>query len=79
MPMMICGSENDGIIDLFALQGWSEYLKDGDILWTSPWVHHFFHYFFPEYTGRKIIKFWQNVEARCLRAALRDRSSLLNQ
>ena len=69
MPMMTCGSENDGIIDLSALQGWSEYLKDDDILWTSPWGHHFFHYFFPEYTGRKIIKFWQNVEARYLRLA----------
>ena len=62
MPMMICGSENDGIVDFSALQRWSDYLKDGDVLRISPWGHHFFHYFFPEYTGRKIIKFWQNVE-----------------
>ena len=64
MPMMICGSENDGICDHPALQGWSDYLKDDDVLWTSPEGHHFFHYFFPELTGRKIIKFWQNVEVR---------------
>jgi len=64
MPMMVCGSSNDGICDLSARQGWSEYLKDDDVLWTTPEGHHFFHYFFPEYTGRKIIKFWQNVELK---------------
>lgn len=64
MPMMICGSENDGICDRSALEGWSEYLKDDDILWTTPEGHHFFHYFFPEHTGRKIVKFWQNVDMR---------------
>ncbi len=66
MPLMVCGSENDGIVDPLALQGWSDYLKDDDILWTIPRGHHFFHYFFPEYTGRKIIKFWQNLEVRSL-------------
>ena len=62
MPMTICGSNNDGIVDRSALQGWSDYLKDEDTIWTSPQGHHFFHYFFPEHTGRKIIKFWQNVK-----------------
>lgn len=62
MPMMVCGSENDGIVDPSSLQGWTDYLKEEDILWTTPYGHHFFHYFFPEYTGRKIIKFWQQVD-----------------
>lgn len=64
MPMMVYGSDNDGIVDRSALQGWSDYLKDEDILWTSPLGHHFFHYFYPERTGRQIIKFWQNVDRR---------------
>ncbi|MEL6580842.1 MAG: alpha/beta fold hydrolase [Cyanobacteria bacterium J06621_12] len=64
MPLMVCGSNNDGICDRSALQGWSDYLKDDDLLWTSPEGHHFFHYFFPEYTGQKIIKFWQNVKRK---------------
>ena len=64
MPMMICGSENDGICDRTALEGWSDYLKDDDLLWTSREGHHFFHYFFPEHTGRKIIKFWKSVDMR---------------
>jgi pimeloyl-ACP methyl ester carboxylesterase len=62
MPMMICGSDNDGICDRAALEGWSDYLKEDDLLWTNPLGHHFFHYFFPESTGRKIIKFWQKIE-----------------
>ncbi|MDJ0569801.1 MAG: alpha/beta fold hydrolase [Pleurocapsa sp. MO_192.B19] len=60
-PLMICGSENDGIVDLPALQRWSDSLKEGDILWTSLSGHHFFHYFFPEQVGRQVIKFWHQV------------------
>lgn len=62
MPMMVCGSDNDGICDRPALEGWSDYLKADDLLWTNSLGHHFFHYFFPESTGRKIIKFWQKIE-----------------
>ncbi len=62
MPMMVCGSGNDGIVDPPALARWSHYLKDGDVLWTNPLGHHFFHYFFPEQTARQVIKFWQGVE-----------------
>ncbi|MGD1919065.1 MAG: alpha/beta fold hydrolase [Pleurocapsa sp.] len=62
MPMMVCGSDNDSIVDLPTLQRWSNYLKEDDLLWTTPMGHHFFHYFFPELTGRQIIKFWKGVE-----------------
>ena len=64
MPMMVCGSENDGIVDRSALQGWTDYLQKKDVLWSSPYGHHFFHYFFPEQTGRNIIKFWKKVEGQ---------------
>ena len=74
MPMMICGSENDGICDRSSLQGWSDYLKKDDVLWTSAEGHHFFHYFFPEFTGRKIIKFWQGVELKQERSSKLDNS-----
>jgi pimeloyl-ACP methyl ester carboxylesterase len=61
MPLMVCGSENDGIVAPPALQRWSNSLKDGDVLLINPLGHHFFHYFFPEQTGRQVIKFWQQV------------------
>lgn len=71
MPMMVCGSDNDGIIDRPALQRWTDSLKDGDVLWSVPMGHHFFHYFFPEHTGRKVIKFWQGVEKSSNKAPLK--------
>ena len=64
MPMMVCGSHNDSIVNRVALQEWSNYLKPEDRLWMSPEGHHFFHYFFPKFTGRKVIEFWQDVECR---------------
>ena len=75
MPMMICGSENDGICDYSSLQGWSDYLKQDDVLWMSPEGHHFFHYFFPEFTGRKIIKFWRGVELKQTKSSPKLNSS----
>ena len=62
MPLMVCGSDNDGIIDRPALDAWQDSLKETDLLWTNPLGHHFFHYFFPEQTGRQVMKFWQAVE-----------------
>lgn len=62
MPLMVCGSKNDGIVNHPSLVRWSCVLKDSDILWENPRGHHFFHYFFPQQTGRQIIKFWQGVE-----------------
>lgn len=62
MPLMVCGSKNDGIADPSALERWSEVLKNGDVLWKAPLGHHFFHYFFPQQTGRQILKFWQQIE-----------------
>ena len=64
MPMLICGSENDGIVDRPSLDRWKDYLKEEDLLWTNVSGHHFFHYFFPERTGRQAIEFWQRVEAQ---------------
>ncbi|MBE9043800.1 alpha/beta fold hydrolase [Pleurocapsales cyanobacterium LEGE 10410] len=77
MPMMICGSDNDGIVDRPALDRWSDCLKDDDVLWTHPFGHHFFHYFFPEPTGRQIIKFWQRVDARS--TMISSRTAILEQ
>jgi pimeloyl-ACP methyl ester carboxylesterase len=62
MPLMVCGSENDGVIDTSALSGWKNYFKAEDLLWTIPLGHHFFHYFFPEPISRKVIEFWQKVD-----------------
>jgi pimeloyl-ACP methyl ester carboxylesterase len=61
VPLMVCGSSNDGIVDYSAFQGWSEYLKKEDQMWLSPAGHHFFHYFFSEQTAQQILEFWQKM------------------
>lgn len=61
IPLAICGSANDGIVDRPAVTRWSECLKENDLLWINPYGNHFFHYFFVEETARQILHFWQNL------------------
>ncbi|WP_427161798.1 alpha/beta fold hydrolase [Aliinostoc sp. HNIBRCY26] len=59
MPTMICGSKNDSIVNLPALEGWLKVLKPEDYLWECPKGHHFFHYFYPQQVGGQMLSFWQ--------------------
>ncbi len=63
MPLMVCGSENDEIIDHNSLYGWLQYSKPEDTLWECPHGHHFFHYFFPQDVSKQVIKFWEQISA----------------
>lgn len=59
MPMMVCGSKNDPIVDSTALKGWLKEFKPEDNLWEYPKGYHFFHYFYPQQIGEKMLSFWQ--------------------
>lgn len=59
VPLLVCGSQEDVIVERTALQGWQKYLKPGDRLWLCPQGPHFFHAFYPQKVGRQILKFWQ--------------------
>jgi pimeloyl-ACP methyl ester carboxylesterase len=59
MPMMVCGSQNDPIVDPPALQNWLKYFKPEDHLWEHPKGYHFFHYFYPQEVGEQILSFCQ--------------------
>lgn len=69
-PLMVCGSKNDGIVDLPALSRWSECLQNEDFMWINPFGNHFPHYFFPEQTAQQVLKFWQRVELHSTNAPL---------
>lgn len=62
MPLMVCGSKDDLIVDSTALQGWQSYFKDGDRLWECQCGYHFFHYYYPCQVGREILGFWQSAK-----------------
>ncbi|MBW4597684.1 MAG: alpha/beta hydrolase [Brasilonema angustatum HA4187-MV1] len=59
MPMMVCGSKNDSIVNSPALKDWLKEFKPGDYLWECPKGHHFFHYFYPQQVGEQMLSFWQ--------------------
>ncbi|MBE9170492.1 alpha/beta hydrolase [Pleurocapsales cyanobacterium LEGE 06147] len=62
MPLLVCGSKDDTIVDRYTLQGWQNYFKAGDSLWECPQGYHFFHYFYPQKVGKQILKFWDSLD-----------------
>lgn len=64
VPLLVCGSQEDVIVDRNALQGWQPYLKTSDRLWICPHGPHFFHAFHPQKVGRQIVKFWNLFSAK---------------
>ncbi|MBN3946197.1 MAG: alpha/beta hydrolase [Nostoc sp. NMS7] len=55
MPLMVCGSKNDIIVNSSALKGF----KPEDHLWECPKGYHFFHYFYPQKVCEQMLSFWQ--------------------
>lgn len=60
VPLLICGSENDPVVDSQALQAWDRWLKGGDRIWQCQDGHHFFHCFYPQLVAAQVLDFWQN-------------------
>jgi pimeloyl-ACP methyl ester carboxylesterase len=60
-PTLICGSQDDPIVDPEALSQWQEVLKSTDQMWVCPEGRHFFHYLYPQCLADRIQEFWQSV------------------
>lgn len=58
VPLLVCGSQDDIIIDPNLLQAWKPWLKESDCLWQCPSGRYFFHYFYPQQVSEQIMKFW---------------------
>lgn len=61
VPLMVCGSFDDVIVEPEALQGWWPYLKEGDRLWLCLEGRHFFHYFQLQQLREQILNFWKSL------------------
>ncbi len=66
VPLMVCGSRDDIIVEPDDLQGWRSHLKAGDCLWSCLEGKHFFHFFHPTLVGEQILNFWESVRQRKL-------------
>ncbi|MFB2937984.1 alpha/beta fold hydrolase [Aerosakkonemataceae cyanobacterium BLCC-F154] len=58
VPMLVCGSADDIIVDPYTLEGWQSWLKSGDRIWQCPKGRYFFHYFHPQKVCEQIVDFW---------------------
>jgi pimeloyl-ACP methyl ester carboxylesterase len=61
VPLLVCGAEDDVIVDSHELKGWHPWLKQGDRLWQTPQGQHFFHCIHPQAVSEPILDFWQSV------------------
>lgn len=59
MPMLVCGSKTDPIVHPSALIKWLQVFKPEDCLWECPKGHHFFHFFYPQQVGERMLDFWE--------------------
>jgi pimeloyl-ACP methyl ester carboxylesterase len=62
MPLMICGSQDDPVINSPVLSAWNSYLKLVDTMWCSSTGGHFFHHLHSDLTSYQIRQFWQKLE-----------------
>jgi pimeloyl-ACP methyl ester carboxylesterase len=56
--LLVCGSQDDVIIDSGLLQGWQPWLKANDRCWQCSRGGYFFHYFHPQQVSEQIVVFW---------------------
>jgi pimeloyl-ACP methyl ester carboxylesterase len=62
IPLLVCGSVDDTVIDPNQLRGWQQYFHHSTSrLWVCPGGRYFFHYFYPEQVSEKIVQFWSTV------------------
>ncbi len=59
VPLLICGSQNDAVVDNRALQEWQPWMKGCDRIWQCQGGHHFFHCFHSQPVAEQILDFWQ--------------------
>lgn len=62
IPLLVCGSVDDAVIDPNQLRGWQQYFHHSTSrLWVCPGGRYFFHYFYPEQVSEQIVQFWSTV------------------
>lgn len=61
VPLMVCGSLDDPIVEATELHKWKPWLKASDRLYLHSDGGHFFHFFQPQQVGKNILNFWQSL------------------
>ncbi|MCU0523263.1 MAG: alpha/beta hydrolase [Elainella sp. Prado103] len=61
VPLLVCGGEDDIVVDQNHLGGWKDSLKPCDRLWVCPNERHFFHFCRPRAVSQTITTFWESL------------------
>jgi pimeloyl-ACP methyl ester carboxylesterase len=62
VPLLVCGSVDDVVIDPNQLRGWQQHLHhEASRFWVCPGGRYFFHYFYPQQVSEQITQFWNTV------------------
>jgi pimeloyl-ACP methyl ester carboxylesterase len=69
VPLLVCGSQDDIIVEPEALQAWQPWLKESDRLWSCAEGQHFFHFSQAKLVEAQLLSFWSFLAS--------DRLSLL--
>lgn len=65
VPLLVCGSVDDVVVDPHQLRSWQEYFgEDASKVWVCPGGRYFFHHFYPQQTGEQILNFWKSLPSR---------------
>lgn len=61
VPLLVCGSVDDIVIDPEQLRGWQQHFSEPTSrLWVCPGGRYFFHYFYPQQVSEQIVDFWNS-------------------
>lgn len=66
VPLLVCGGEEDIVVDPHQLHGWQDYLKQNDRLWSCPEGAYFFHFSHAETVAEQLLNFWASVPSNHL-------------
>lgn len=61
VPLLVCGGVDDVVVDAHQLRSWQQYFSKDASLWVCPGGRYFFHYFYPQQTGEKVLSFWKSL------------------
>lgn len=57
LPLMVCFSEDDVVIDPQLQKAWQPWMKQIDHFWQCPEGRYFFHYFYPQQVAEAVLEF----------------------
>ncbi len=58
VPLLVCGGDEDAIVDPTQIEAWHSWLKPEDRLWLCPGGRHFFQASHPHQVVHQILNFW---------------------